>query len=411
MLDSDWVRSRFPALDGPHGDWALFDNAGGSAPLGTVIEEIARYMREVPVQTGASYAPSVDAVERQAAAHGRVATLLGVDDPETLIMGGSASELLSRLARSLCASSSPGDEIVLTDADHEANISPWLRAAEAHGLEVRWWRTDPTSRRLESAALEPLLGDHTRVVAVTHVSNVLGRIEPVAEIAERVHGAGAQLVVDGVAHVPHRSVELANLGADYYVFSWYKVFGPHHGLLWGRRDRLLALPGVNHTYIPDSQLPYKFQPGAAPYELTVGCARIVDYLEALAREHGSTAGDARGRVEDAYRLIAGHETALMEPLLAFLERRDDVDVIGDRDSGEHVSLVSFTVDGRSSAEITRAVEAARCGIRFGHFHAKRLVEGPLGLDPGDGVVRVSMAHYNTLDEVQRLVGALAEALG
>lgn len=410
-LDIGWVRRQFPTLvEGPHRDWAFMDNAGGSLVLDRVVEHVARYMREVPVQTGASYAPSVDAAARVATATRSVARLLNVNDSDCLVMGPTSTALLERLARAMAPSLYPGDEVIVTDADHEANISPWLRLSDK-GVQIRWWRVNRDSLRLELEDLDELLSEKTSVVAVTHTSNILGRIEPIAEIARRVHTAGARLVVDGVANIPHRHVDLTELHADFYVFSFYKLFGPHHAVLYGGKRQLLSLANLNHLYLDKDTLPYKLQPGAASYELTYGCLGIEEYLEELggmgASEH------AHGRVAAAYAKITEWEAELVRPLLEFLSSRSDVRIIGPEsaDPAERIAVVSFVVEGRRSSEIVVALEADRIGCRFGHFHAKRLVDDSLGLMGQDGVVRVSLAHYNTPEEVQRLIGALERVLG
>jgi selenocysteine lyase/cysteine desulfurase len=271
------------------------------------------------------------------------------------------------------------------------------------GVVVRTWRVDPDSLELPQERLLALLGPRTRLVCMTHCSNVLGTIMLVAEIARLVHAAGAELCVDGVALAPHRGVDVRALGCDWYVYSFYKTYGPHQAVLWGRYQRLQELASLNHFFIGRDRVPYKLQPGNVNYELAHGCAGIPDYLAALARHHGTA---------DPFAVVAAQEEALAERLLAWLRARNEVRIIGRRASArdERVPTISFVVDGRRSGEIVAAVDAHRVGIRFGDFYARRLIEA-LALAERDGVVRVSMVHYNTLDEVDRLIRALEAALG
>jgi selenocysteine lyase/cysteine desulfurase len=308
--------------------------------------------------------------------------------------------MLQQLARGMADGLRPGDEIVVTNADHEANIGPW-RALEAQGVVIREWQVDRASLELPLAGLERLLGPRTRLVAVTHCSNVLGTIMPVAEIARLAHAAGAELCVDGVALAPHRRIDVQALGCDWYVYSFYKTYGPHQAVLWGRHARLLELASLNHFFIGRDRVPYKLQPGNVNYELAFGCAGIPEYLAALGRHHG----------DDPFEVVARHEEALAERLLAWLGARNDVRIIGRRTAAreERVPTISFVVDGRRSSAVVAALDTHRVGIRFGDFYARRLID-TLWLAAQDGVVRVSIVHYNTLDEVDRLIAALDRAL-
>jgi cysteine desulfurase family protein (TIGR01976 family) len=397
QLDLDFVRGHFPGLASP---WAFMDNAGGSHVLAGVADRVRDFLLTTPVQHGASYGPSAEAAARVAEATTRIAAMIGAARPEEVVIGGSTTFLLQQLARAMASSFRPGDEIVVTDVDHDSNIGPW-RTLEAIGVTVREWRIDPVSFELRLDDLAALLGPRTRLVCVTHCSNVLGTIIPIAEIADLVHAAGAELCVDGVAYAPHRAVDVAALGYDWYVYSFYKTYGPHQAVLWGRYERLLELDSLNHGFIGRDRVPYKLQPGNVNYELAWGCAGIPDYLEGLAAHHGA----------DAFELIAAHEESLAAPLLAWLGARNDVRIIGRRgsDRAERVPTVSFVVDGRSSAEIVASVDRAQVGIRYGDFYARRLIDR-LGLAERQGVVRVSMVHYNTAGEVQRLLAALEAAL-
>ncbi|UDL93738.1 cysteine desulfurase-like protein [Lichenihabitans sp. PAMC28606] len=397
-LDLDTVRSRFPALaDG----FAYFDNAGGSLVLGSVADRIRDYLLTTSVQTGASYPASRRAVERLAEARRRIALLLNAARPEEIVLGPSSTILCQFLARSMEGRLQPGDEIVVTDFDHESNIGPW-RALEKRGIVIKTWSLDPDTLTIDLDALDALMSDRTRLVAVTHTSNILGTINPVAEIAARVHARGAEIAVDAVAYAPHRAVDVQAWDVDYYVFSFYKTYGPHFAVLYGKYDKLLELDGLYHYFYGKDKVPMKLEPGNTNYELAWGAAGIVDYLDDL----GGGTGD-RAAITRAFDDIAAHEAVLAERLLAYLRTRNDTRVIGHRtsDAAVRVPTIAFKMEGRESQAVVQHTDHDSIGIRFGDFHSRRLIEH-LGLADNGGVVRVSLVHYNTLDEVDRLIGSL-----
>ena len=403
------VRRRFPALATP---WALFDNAGGSVPLGDVIERVADYMRRYGVQLGATHELSVRAGALVAAGHRAAEQLVGAA-PGEVFLGGSTTANLRLLARALRPLWAAGDEIVVTNLDHEANVGPW-RWLEAEGMVVREWRLRPETQALHAADLDPLLTPRTRLVAFTHCANVVGTIHDAAGIVERVHAAGALACIDGVAFAPHRFVDVKAIGADFYAVSLYKLFGPHIGMLYGRHELLRRARGQYHFFHDESELPYKLEPGGVVHELAASLPAIVDHL--LALESGlpaaATGGDTvRARLARAFDAIAQHESALAAPLLAFLGQRRGVRVLGEptAEPARRVPTVAFTVDGHDASEFPPLLDRQRVAVRHGHFYAHRAIAA-LGLLARDGVVRVSMAHYNTPDEVARLIAALDEAL-
>jgi cysteine desulfurase family protein (TIGR01976 family) len=404
-LDPAWVRAQFPALAG---DWVLMDNAGGSAPLAPVIDRIAEFMSRWPVQLGATYGASAEAGERLADARRDLAGLLAAGGgepptPEELVVASSTTELMQRLARAIGADLGPGDEIVVTEVDHEANISPWRRLAE-RGVGIREWPLNRDSQRLEPADLVPLLNERTRLVCFTHASNLLGEVTPVAEITALAHEHGARVVVDGVAYAPHRPLAVRQWGVDFYAFSLYKVYGPHCALLYGRREHLDRLPNLNHSFYRREDVPGKLEPGAYPYELIYGAGAVPAYFDELGRRAGGA--DARTA---AYAAIRSHEARLTALLLDYLDGRTGATVCGQpRTSPARLPTVSFKVAGRVSSAIPPVCDRAGIGIRWGHFYAPRLVDA-LGLTDRDGVVRVSLVHYNTAAEVRRLTEVLDRA--
>lgn len=394
-----FIRSHFPALNTP---WAYFDNAGGSQVLRGVADQVRDYLLTSSVQLGASYETSRKARERVDEGTRAVARLINAADVREIVLGSSTTQLMANLAAALAPSFSAGDEIIVTNTDHEANIGAWMRLQE-RGVVIKVWQVEPNTLELGLDDLDALMTANTRLVCCTHASNVLGSINPVTEIARRVHARGAQIVVDGVAYAPHRQIDVQALGVDYYVFSLYKVFGPHLALLYGRLEHLENLSSLNHFFLSASDIPYKFQPGNVNYELTASLTEITGYLEALGRRLGAqtTGPEALGV---AFEAMAEHEARLADLLLTFLKRQSRVRIIGRASSSvsERVATVSFVIDGQTSASVPARLDPHHLAVRHGHFYAYRLLEA-LGLEPSDGVVRVSMAHYNTAEEVERLL--------
>ena len=279
-LDVEFARAHFPALaDG----WAFFENAGGSYVPRSVIERVTAYMTESQVQPGAGYAPSAAAAERMAEGRLAVAQMINADADEVLV-GPSTTANVYALGHAIRPWLEPGDEVVVTDLDHEANNGAWRRLAEI-GAVVKEWRVDPATAELDPAALEPLLGPRTRLVCVTHCSNITGAFNDIAAIARMVHAAGGLLFVDGVAFAPHRAIDVRALDVDFYGFSPYKVYGPHLGVLYGKREHLIAAEGQNHFFFRAGDVPDKIAPGYANHELTAGLAGIADYFDQLHAHH------------------------------------------------------------------------------------------------------------------------------
>jgi len=405
-LDLARIRAEFPALAG---DWIFLDNAGGSQVLRRVADRIHDYLLTSSVQLGATYAVSRTAAERVLTARRTIARLINAEHDEEVVVGSSTTSLMFMLIQAIAPGIRPGDEIVVTQTDHEANIGAWTRLQQ-QGAIIKVWPINRDSLELDLSDLDALLGPRVKWVAMTHASNVLGQINAVAEAARRVHAVGARLCVDAVAYAPHRLVDVQSSGADVYVFSFYKVFGPHLAVLWGHRDVLLPLPSLNHYFIGAGELPYKLQPGNVNYELSYGCIGIADYLADMGASLGAV-GPERARMQRAFDAFAAHEDALAEQLLGYLRGKRAVRVIGPPRviPGERVPTISFVVHGLRPDAIVHSIDRCGIGIRHGDFYARRLIEA-LDLHSGGGVVRVSIAHYNTGDEIEKLTAALEELL-
>ncbi|WP_428261543.1 cysteine desulfurase-like protein [Haliangium sp.] len=408
-FDPELVRGYFGAL---RRDWALFDNAGGSAVPLQVVRRVTEHLSHRPVQLGASYELSVEATDAVQAGIAAAAVLVGAGSDE-VVLGPSTTMNVYVLAQALAAGFSPGDEIVVTNLDHEANVGAWRRLAD-RGLVIREWRFRPETMTLELDDLDPLLNERTRLVCCTHVSNVVGAIHDVGAISERVHAAGARLCVDGVAYAPHRRVDVKAWDVDFYLVSLYKVFGPHLGLLYVKREHLDEVANQNHFFVTegDAEPAYKLEPGYVNHELTASLPGIIEYFEHIAGAAHHKAADTRTMLAHVFADIATHEEKLAGLLLDELAGRPGVRVLGPStaDARVRAPTIAFTVDGRHASEIATGLEQDRVAIRWGDFYARRAIDA---LDLGDrgGVVRVSMVHYNTQSEVERLIGGLNRLLG
>jgi cysteine desulfurase family protein (TIGR01976 family) len=408
-MDIEYVRSQFPALGG---DWIFFDNAGGTQILEPVMRKIEEYLYASNVQLGATYEVSQVAGERVAAAAQGMATYINAADPVEIIMGSSTTLLMRILSICLGETFMPGDEVIVTNCDHEANIGPWADLSKK-GIVVKTWRLNPETLDLHVEDLDALMTGRTRLVAVTHASNILGRINPIKDIAKFIHDRGAMICVDGVAYAPHRCIDIQELDVDFYGLSYYKTYGPHYAMLYAKREHQLRMPGINHFFIGQSEIPNKFQPGSVNYELSSGMLGLWDYLDGFAQAHGwlDVAEHQHAQVDFVFDTIAKHEETLSARLLNYLGSKEDVRIIGppEPDRAVRVPTVSFVVHKKDSNSITLEVDKHKIGIRYGDFYARRLIE-ELGLGPQNGVVRVSMVHYNTVAEVDLLTEVFEDIL-
>ncbi len=263
---------------------------------------------------------------------------------------------------------------------------------------------------LELDELEKLMTEKTKLVAVTHVSNLLGTINPIKEITKFVHDRGAMICVDAVAYAPHRAIDVQNWDVDFYAVSLYKVYGPHHAALYCRYDHMEKLASLYHYFYGRDKIPAKMEPGNANYELSYSSGAITEYLMKLGEMAGATGTD-REKLVAAFEDIEKQETILCEKLLKYLSGRNDCTIIGIRDgsSPRRVPTVAFTVQDKDSEQICLAMDKHKIAIRFGDFHARRLADS-LGLTQSNGAVRISLTHYNTMEEVEKLISALDQIL-
>ncbi len=406
-LDLDFVRAQFPAFSEPSlAGFAHFENAGGSYACRQTIEWLDRYYRRTKVQPYYAFAPSKLAGQQMDAAKERMAAWLNVGTDE-MHFGPSTSQNTYVLAQALRRFLAPGDEVIVTNQDHEANSGALSRLKD-EGLVVREWQVDPATAELNPKDLEALLTSRTRVVAFTHCSNVVGTINPVRELTDRIHRAGAWAFVDGVAFSPHGLPDVAALGADVYCFSLYKVYGPYLGAMYLRRELNTQLPNQGHFF--NAAIPGKrFTPAGPDHAQIAAVNGVMDYMDAIADRHDLAGKPVQERAAGVRKLFRDHETELLQPLLDFLSKHPKVRLIGRTRAAERAPTVAFGVRGQSSGKLASALATMNIGVGVGDFYAYRLVKA-LGVDTDDGFLRASFVHYTSKAEVERLIKALDQLL-
>ncbi len=406
-LDVEFCRGHFPALES---GWVFMENAGGTLVPRQVTDRLSEYTTNYQVQPGEGYEASRRGADRIAEGRAGLAALINADVEEIIIGPSTTSNVyvLSHALRSLMAA---GDEIIVTNQDHEANNGAW-RALESRGLVIREWRMNGDSDDLEIEDLKALLNDRTTLVCVTHCSNIVGLGPDVKAIAALVHEVGALVCVDGVAYAPHRRIDVHELDVDFYLYSPYKIFGPHMGVLYGKRDLLALLASQSHYFLADDDYQRRLCPGGYNYELTAAAAGITEYFDAVHQHHFPGANVARGqRIEEVMGLFAEHETRTARPIEEFLRARACIHLAGQGAdvSRERVGVMSFYAEGRDSGDIIRHLQSHKIGVYADDFYAARCIDA-LGARERGGVIRASLAHYNSTEDVTRLLDRLDRTL-
>ena len=406
-LDVEYARSQFPAFgDEEISRWAHFENAGGSYVCGRVIDRLAHFYRFLKVQPDHPFPLSQAASEAMERAHQRLAAWMGVGSEE-IHFGPSTSQNTYVLARAFRSTMRDGDEVVASTQDHEANAGVWRRLAET-GIVVREWRVDPETGCLEPADLDRLITDRTRLVAFPHASNVVAAINPVAEVVDRAAAVGARVVLDGVSYAPHGLPDLGSLGVDVYLFSAYKTWGPHQGVMFVRGDLAERLGNEAHYFLAGLSR-NKLVPAGPDHAQVAACAGIVEYLEDLYAHHGGRSATPVEAGRSVHDLFRAHETRLLDRLLRYLAGRDDVRVVGPTDAGLRTPTVSIVPRRRPVAEVAESLVRSRMMVGIGDFYAPRLLD-EMGIPTDPGVLRMSFIHYTTPAEIDRLIEALDQAL-
>ncbi len=406
VLDTDFVRAQFPAFAVPAlQDQAFFENAGGSYPCRQVVDRLTRFYRERKVQPYGPYDASRRGGEEMDEARARIAAMLGVETEE-VSFGPSTTQNTYVLAQAFAEVLRPGDTIIVTDQDHEANSGPWRRLA-ARGVDIREWKLDAETGHLPLEGLKRLLDGAVKLVCFPHASNIVAEINPVAEIAALAHAAGAVICVDGVSYAPHGFPNVGALGADIYLFSSYKTYGPHQGVMVIRRALGERLPNQGH-YFNGETLYKRFTPAGPDHAQIAAAAGMADYVDDLYAHHCGGSAPLTVRAAAVHDLMRNHETALLQPLLDFLSTKNSVRLIGPRDAARRMPTVAMLLKAPGAEAAARlARDGVMCG--GGDFYAGRCLAAQ-GMDADHGVLRVSFVHYTTAAEVDRLIGALDRAL-
>ena len=406
QLDVNFVRSQFPAFDDPLcKDWSFFENAGGSYVPFDVINKLNEFMTSTKVQPYAEYPMSKIAGDNMDQATELFAKLINAKSKE-IIIGGSTSINLYVLSNALKYFIKPGDEVIVTNQDHEANISPWRRLSEV-GANIKEWKIDINTAELEIEQLENLISNKTKIIAVTHCSNIVGSINNLKKISEIAHKNEIIVIGDGVSYAPHGFPDVKELGIDFYTFSLYKTYGPHLALLYGREDILKILPNQNHEFL-ENDYPYTINPGGPNHEELVSLIGIYEYFMKLYSHHFDDNNiDTRKKIVKINDLISKHEEKIANPVLDYINNRNDLRLIGKDKivNKNRAPTISFTSKEYKSKEISAHLVNNMIATRNDNFYAWRCLRD-LDINPKDGVVRISMCHYNKIEESEKIIYAL-----
>jgi cysteine desulfurase family protein (TIGR01976 family) len=406
------LRQEFPALgqtlDGR--PIAFFDGPGGTQVHGSVIDAIARYYTEANSNAHGAFEFSHRTDATVSSARAALADFLNAERPDEIVFGPSMTALTFNLSRAIGRTLEPGDEIVVTRLDHDANVAPWV-ALEERGAVVRMIDFDPKDCTLDMDKLQAAIGPKTRIVAVGAASNAVGTVNDIKRIAGWAHDAGAWIFVDAVQHAPHAAIDVQGLDVDFLSCSAYKFFGPHLGVLWGRHDLLDKLPAYKVIPAEDAP-PGKFETGTPNFEGMAGATAAVDYLASVGRRFGPLPADASRREEIVAGMTAirSYERTLAERLVGGLEAIRGVRIYGITDSshfGERMPVVSFTLEGHAPDEVAGQLGDEAIFVWNGDFYAVHVIER-LGLKEAGGLVRIGINHYNTAEEIDRLLAAIEQ---
>ncbi|MCW5853503.1 MAG: cysteine desulfurase-like protein [Anaerolineae bacterium] len=418
-LDMTWVRTQFPALQQRHTGRSpiFFDNPGGTQVPQRVADAMRDYLLYANANTHGAFRTShlTDAVIAQA--HQAAADLLGAATAQEIVFGQNMTTLTFTMSRALGQWLSPGDEIIVTHLDHDANITPWTMLARDKGLTVRWIDLHAEDCTLDLTTLGEVLTPRTKLVAVGYASNAVGTINPVQSIIEMAHSVGALVYVDAVQSVPHIPTDVQALGADFLACSAYKFFGPHAGMVYGRLDLLEALPAYKVRPAP-SEPPHKFETGTQNHEGQAGTLAAIEYVASLADSEPAAwdllsslgqATERRSRLVRSMTALQAYERDLGARLIQGLQALPGVRIYGLTDPArldKRVPTVSFTLNGFSPLQLAEALAAREIYVWNGNFYALS-VTSRLNLEP-TGLLRVGLAHYNTADEVDVFLNAVDE---
>ena len=409
ILDIDFVRAQFPAFsEASLQGQAFFENAGGSYTCRQVIDRLHRFYTQRKVQPYGHFAASKAGGDEMDEARDRLAALMNVESDE-LSFGPSTSQNTYVLAQAFAETLSAGDVVIVTDQDHEANSGAWRRL-EKRGMAVREWHVNPDSGQLELETLADLLDEKVRLVCFPHCSNIIGQENPVAEAVTMAHAVGAVTCVDGVSMAPHGFPDIGSLGTDIYLFSSYKTYGPHQGVMVIRRELADRLTSQAHFFNAGYRTK-RFTPAGPDHAQVAAAAGMADYVDVLHAHHfgGEVAPAERCRAITA--LQRAHEDRLLAPLMDFLSSRNDARILGGGDCVAGTGRVPTVAinTAKPASDVAEALAEHGVMAGAGDFYAVRTI-GAMGCDPDAGVLRLSFVHYTNEAEVQQLMTALDACL-
>ena len=407
-LDIDYVREQFPAFEDPlSSKWSFFENAGGSYVPSNVIERLNHFMTSTKVQPYAEFDTSAIAGDNMDKATNSFAEMINAGNDE-IIIGGSTTMNMYVLSNAIKSLLKPGDEVIVTNQDHEANVGAWRRLSD-HGMVIKEWQINSDTAELEIDELKELLSEKTKIVAVTHCSNIVGSINDLKSIAKLVHQYDAYIVGDGVSYAPHGFPDVKDLDVDFYAFSLYKTYGPHLGLLYGKKEILNQLPNQNHEFL-EGDVPYTLNPGGPNHEELSCLVGVYEYFINLFEHHFPGENPSiREKITKVNELIADHEKEIANPLLDYLSSRSGIRLIGRNKiiNKDRAPTIAFTMNNKSSKDLSSELVKHGIATRNDNFYAWRCLMA-LGIDVDDGVVRTSMVHYNSHEDVEKLINALKQ---
>ena len=406
------VRSKFPGLQREvNGHRAIFfDGPGGSQSPESVGDAVRHYLMHQNANVGMSFATSVETDALIEDTLMACADFVGCEDHREIVFGQNMTSLTIQLASALSRTWGPGDEVVVTRLDHDANVRPWVLAAEWSGATVRHVDINPADCTHNSESLNTSINENTVLVAVGAASNLSGTINDVASICSKAHSVGAEVFVDAVHYAPHSLVDVKSMGCDYLTCSSYKFFGTHQGVLWGRADRLAELP-VAKLRVSTEEVPFRWMTGTQSHESMAGTLAAIDHLSWIGRRISGSDIGRRDALRVAFSAIEEHEGVLCWRIIEGLQSIGGIKILGITDPqrrSERAPTVSFTHDSMTAQEIGDALAERGIFVWVGNFYALELSEA-LELEP-EGVLRVGVLHYNTSEEVERFLRELSEIL-
>ena len=407
------IRSAFPALSRVVGNESaiFFDGPGGSQVPKSVADAVSKYLLHQNANTGMTFATSVETDNVISESLQACADFLGCNDYREIVFGQNMTSLNIQLASALSRTWKPGDEIVVTEMDHDGNVRPWVLAAEWSGAVVRKIEVDPEDCTLDEKSIQSEINERTVLVAVGAASNLSGTINDVKKIVDISHAFGAEVVVDAVHYAPHGLIDVNDLGCDYLLCSPYKFFGPHQGILWGRAERMAELP-VAKLRVSSEEIPFRWMTGTQSHEGMAGTQAAIDHIAWIGKEaSGRDDLPRREALVEAYDAIEAHERRLCSRIIEGLMGIEGIKIWGITEKDELINrapTISFTHPKMTATEIGGALAERGIFVWSGNFYALELTEA-LGLEP-EGVLRAGVLHYNTIEEVERFIGAVSEII-